>query len=211
MADVKERLVLITGCGRSGTTYISNVLRKAGLGVKHERVGSHGTASWYFAVNDTAPVLPHEKHKRHANGETRGDFCFEVVLHQVRHPLKVIASAKEILHSKDWLFIAKHIGVHPGLPPLNRGMRYWLWWNAKVARMMPEHTYRIEDIEAEWPTICRLLGMPAQPLPDVSREMNSATGHLLPKPLSWGALEAMSREPGMVSAVRRQAELYGYE
>ena len=46
----KNRPLLITGCARSGTTYISKVLLQGGFEVGHERMMSDGVSSWYLAA-----------------------------------------------------------------------------------------------------------------------------------------------------------------
>lgn len=81
-----EHFLLITGCGRSGTTYISAVLQEFGLDVRHECYGADGICSWPMTVvDDDLPWkwLPPGRNK---------DMKFTHILHQVRHPLKVIAS-----------------------------------------------------------------------------------------------------------------------
>jgi hypothetical protein len=80
------RPFVVTGCARSGTTYLSVVLSRLGLRCGHEVVfgprtrsfegfrGQHGDSSW-LAV----PFLP----------ELPAD---TLVLHRVRHPLRVVRS-----------------------------------------------------------------------------------------------------------------------
>ena len=67
--------VLITGCGRSGTSYMSSLMRKTGLDMPHEVMGRDGMVGWQQAR------------------DTSG---FDIVLHQVRHPLRAISSAQTI-------------------------------------------------------------------------------------------------------------------
>jgi hypothetical protein len=66
---------LITGYPRSGTKYTAKVLNKTSLDVGHEFKGKDGCVSW--------------KHLPKA-------LDFDLVLHQVRNPLKVIGSSHTI-------------------------------------------------------------------------------------------------------------------
>ena len=79
----KELDMLVTGCARSGTLYITRVFQKCGLGVKHENwEPTYGMVSWPMAVNTKDNVW----------GPPSKDFTFKHIFHQVRHPLKAIAS-----------------------------------------------------------------------------------------------------------------------
>lgn len=85
MATPDLRPFVVTGCARSGTTYLAVLLSGLGLRVGHEVLfgprtrgfegwqGQHGDSSWL-----AAPFL--------------GELGDALVLHQVRHPLKVVRS-----------------------------------------------------------------------------------------------------------------------
>src|SRR5690242_2679693 len=85
MPDLSLQPFVVTGCARSGTTYMSALLSGLGLRIGHEVVfgprtrsfdgwqGQHGDSSWL-----AAPFL--------------GDLGDAPVFHQVRHPLKVVRS-----------------------------------------------------------------------------------------------------------------------
>jgi hypothetical protein len=134
-------LVLITGCGRSGTTYISKLLLNCGLNVPHENLGKDGCASWFLAVDPSADI-----HFRH-------------IFHQVRHPINVIASVTTFAQSS-WDYICKSI------PEINKqdslivkATKYWIYWNLK-AEKRAEWTYRIENLSNEIDEMSRRLGVP---------------------------------------------------
>jgi len=43
-------MILITGCGRSGTGYTCARLQKLGMKIGHERIQEDGTVDWYAAA-----------------------------------------------------------------------------------------------------------------------------------------------------------------
>jgi hypothetical protein len=144
---MQHRLVLVTGCARSATRYVTFVLRRLGLDVGHERIGRDGVASWCLIPG--AVETPW--------GPSSTDLTFEVVLHQVRHPLAVINSVATLKDSS-WRFIYEHVPVSPHDPIALRGAAYWYHWNAAAERRATL-TYRVEGIRNELPEICRLLGV----------------------------------------------------
>jgi hypothetical protein len=42
---------IVTGCARSGTTYMSKVLQACGLRCPHEEWGPDGTVAWQYAAD----------------------------------------------------------------------------------------------------------------------------------------------------------------
>jgi hypothetical protein len=118
-----------------------------GLDVGHEELGKDGISSWYLAVDcDTAPFGP----------GSRG-LLFDHVFHQVRHPLKTIASLTT-LKPESWAFIAEHTEVDPSEPILRRCARYWLDWN-RLTERIASYQYRIEDLPEQFRTMCCTLGI----------------------------------------------------
>jgi hypothetical protein len=139
------RKLLVTGCGRSGTKYIALVLRRLGLDVQHEAMGRDGVVSWYMAVD--AEGVPF--------GPARQDCEFEHVLHQVRHPLAVIASAASF-KPQTWEFICAHIPVSMVDPLPLRCAKYWYYWNLEAERVA-HWRYRVEDLTSVFETLCARL------------------------------------------------------
>ncbi|WP_043319374.1 sulfotransferase family protein [Microbulbifer sp. HZ11] len=158
---------VITGCGRSGTTYIARLLSELGCPCNHEvfftgsrpgrgtelmaRLGARelrwssptiGEAAWEAAP--WLPLMPDDTH----------------VLHQLRHPLEFIRSRQK----KGWVhgrFRSRHL---PHFPRMNKARfaalplpeqadwlaRFWIDWNALVeerARGKSYLRYRIEDFD----------------------------------------------------------------
>ena len=142
----KERLVLITGCSRSGTSYMSDFLRLNGIQVDHERDAPEGTVSWTMVVD--APWTPW--------GPGRRSFRYRHIFHQVRHPLKAIGSIVNE-EQRAWDFIQTYTPqVRENDRILVRAVNYWIYWNLAAERMA-EFTYRIEDVEQALPKMATIL------------------------------------------------------
>ena len=75
---------LITGCARSGTTYVYELLSQSGLRIGQEELGIDGCVAWQLAC-EANYNLYHLKFPR-------GKIEFDTVLHLVRDPIKVINS-----------------------------------------------------------------------------------------------------------------------
>lgn len=166
---------VITGCGRSGTTYTARLLSQLGCHCAHEQyfTGSKpspvtgllarrgllklawkppviGEAAW-----EAAPWLPHLADST-------------LVFHQIRHPLEFIRSRQK----KGWVhgrFRSRHL---PHLPKMNKAefaalplnqqaewlARFWIDWNALVesrSEGKPYMRYRVEDFDL--PLLLRIL------------------------------------------------------
>jgi hypothetical protein len=228
MPVAHNKKILITGCGRSGTKYITFVLRRLGVDVRHERMGRDGVASWYMAV-DTSRV---------PFGQPRRGTTFEHIYHQVRHPLQVIASAATF-KEPSWQFICAHSPISMREPLLLRSLKYWYYWNLE-AEKIAHWRYRIEDFPAVFPAFCERLRVApnpqaiSRPACDVNTRAKGRLFHLYEElcerlraepypllarwlagqpadsdpPLSW--LDLRSVHPEWTEAIRAKALQYGY-
>lgn len=197
---VEPRKLLITGCPRSGTRFTTEVLKKSGLRVNHEAMGPDGLVSCFFTVNDFWYPGGHIGR--------RDQFDFEHVWHQIRHPLKVIASMSadhgmpgDFRHWQE-----KHTGI-PGdyEPRILRWANFWRHW-VPLATKQAQWTYRIEDFDGVWTEMRKRLEIEDEP--DLSK-ISRAMGSKRPDSLSWDDLEKLDRH--VAYQVRRLAEQYGYE
>jgi len=145
----EKRFLLITGCGRSGTTYMTEFLRLSGLDVRHEKMGADGSVSWIMgAETDWTPVGPLLK-----------DYEFEHIFHQVRHPLKVIQSYYNSHPGVTWEWICTIIPeISMKDSVITRCAKYWYYWNLMIEEKA-EWTYRIEDFSEIYPEMADRLGL----------------------------------------------------
>lgn len=225
-----RKRLLITGCGRSGTKYVTHLLRRLGLDVPHERMGADGIASWAMAVDVDAVVW----------GVSPRDYDFEQVFHQVRDPRQVIASATTF-KPRSWDFICAHTAIPAHDPVLLRAAKYWYYWNLE-AEKIAGWRYRIDGLADVFEEFCaRLRLVPdrqvlAQVDPDVNTRRRGRAFHLyeelcerlrlgqsrvvkrrltgasrteVPPVPSWEALEAL--DPVLTEKIRYKAREYGYD
>jgi len=142
--------LLIASAGRSGTRFVSEVLREAGVNCGHEGVFHPGTPPmprWGQYVAESSwlclPWLP-----------TMPDV---EVAHLVRNPLHCARSWMGIgvlahrPHPSHYPYVEHILCVAPGIlaqpTPLARFIAYWVVWNETIARFA-ESRMRIEDLDA---------------------------------------------------------------
>lgn len=203
--------ILITGCGRSGTNYVARALNSIGFPFSHEGFPKKGIAAWPLAVK-THEAMPWWMLFK------QGDFIFKPILHQVRHPLSVIASAQTFANSS-WSYIKKFIPINDNDSLLLKCMKYWYYWNLK-AEEMAEWTYRVESFPELFPEFCERMGHPElikkkNKFSQMVKSVNSRAGWLEKNPLkltkksvTWSRLEEEDKE--LCELIKLQARKYGY-
>lgn len=190
--------LLVTGCGRSGTTWLARALRAAGVPAWHERAYSltrSGQGGWAAEVSWLA--APH----RPPSGT--------YVVHFVRRPLATIASqaargglarsAGHPLRAYDD-YIYRHLpAVRDGGTQLDRCARFWVGWNELVNA---DERLRLEGITAADVTRLAQLVYPAAWLGRLPPPAHTSAA--APPPLSWADLVH-------IPEVAKLAAAYGYE
>lgn len=184
MSIDKGQYILVTGCGRTATTFTAALLSAIGLDVKHEKAGKNGMADWHSAV-----IRQDEK---------------TIILHQLRDPIKVMGSLTTF-NPYSWDYINKFIPMPDNL--LQKCMLYWLYWNRLTTVIQSKPLlYQVELIHLEWDKICHHINIPeTTELPEIPKDMN----HRNHPQLEWWQLEEQDQK--LVDEIRKQAGLYGYE
>ena len=224
MEQKKEhKKLLITGCGRTGTLYSTELWRALGLDIRHERpippngvMGADGMSSWFLAVDD--PDVP--------SGPSGQNYDFDVVIQQVRDPLKVIASvAQFILREGERApdFIERNIPEIQLTPDEIRNFdfkeklileasRYWYHWN-KMAETKADKIVKLEDLEKELPELTELVGIDYQPdvLEKISKETNARNWHVQDEPWGVNWEEIKRLDPKIYEDICNLASSYGYD
>lgn len=196
----EPRLLLITGCGRSGTQYIFKVLRQSGIDVTHEHtMGLDGCVSWLMAAHvDWAPWGPLSK-----------KYAFKHIFHQVREPTKVIQSVFNVPPSAGWKWIMRSIPeILDTDSALTKCAKYWYYWNL-MAEEQAEWTYRIEEIDAVYSLMGKKLGKKfnTETPKNISKKSNSKGA---PKyVITWKTLYE-ELDPDLYEKVYSLAYRYGY-
>lgn len=196
----KSEKIGIIGCGRSGTKYVSELFMNQNKVVLHECLGLNGISSW---------CLVPKTYERHF-----GPSYFELeelgipLVHQVRHPLKVISSVKTF-GNKSWEFISKFIPVKKSDSIILKGMKYWYYWN-KMAEKRSIYTYRVENIDIHLEKIFEIgrFKIPVnftELLDTTSRNVNTRN----PNTLTWNDLENEDIE--LTKRIKHLARKYGYK
>ncbi len=192
--------VLVTAHPRSGTHYTGRVLRR----LRH-RVSCEG--HWRCRQTQFVVSWKHAQEGEFAYRHRRMRLYqgFRRIIHQVRHPLDVIASSAtlhdlSIDHMRQFLDLPEP--TNHRAQPLTLCMRTWLGWNALI-EARAHWRFRLEDVEDIGDDLCRWLGIPVQSLPALppANTRRRAT-------LQWDDLERADRD--LAQAVREMARRYGY-
>ncbi len=219
---MERKKLLITGCGRSGTLYTTEVWRSLGLDIRHERpiplhgsMGRDGAASWFMAVDDTNPPF---------GPGTRG-YNFDFVLHVVRHPLKVIASVAQFILQKGVPspeYIEKHAPetrltfeertLEPKQQFILRAARYWYYWN-ELAEGKADQTLQVEQLVSALPGLCDQLGVEYRPehAEKIPKNTNARWQYVKEDPwiVEWADIEALDLT--LSNDILHLANSYGYK
>jgi hypothetical protein len=188
--------ILITGCGRSGTKYISRLLTQCGFDIKHEAKGKDGIASWYMVIPNGKAVF----------GPSFSEFDFDLIVHQVRNPAKVISSAHTFL-DVSWNYIKKYVPIAENDSMLIKCAKYWYYWNLE-AEKIANFTYRIEDIDLVLPKLVSFLGQKSfseELLNKIPKDFNT-------RPHAFICLEKIQKEDEVLyEKIVNLAKKYGYK
>lgn len=195
-----ERDLLVIGCARSGTGYISKALKKCGYDIGHENdIGVKGLSTWLLAVKTDKPAW----------GPSWNDVGFKHIFHQVRHPLKVISSVHTTEPHESWEYIIANI------PEMSwddshvvKSAKYWYYWNLK-AESIAEWTYRLEDLDDLWNEFeFRLnITLNREIIANIPKDTNTRGKHS--REFTWEVLEK-ELPSDLYENIRALALRYGY-
>ncbi len=219
---MERKRLLITGCGRSGTLYTAKLWQSLGLDIRHERpvppngiMGADGMASWFMAADHPNPP----------SGPSILDYTFDVVIHQVRHPLKVIASMAQFIlqHGKRAPgYIERHVPDTKLSPEeqnrldfkqqlILKASRYWYHWNL-MAEAKAGKIVRVEDLIEELPDLCHLVGVPYRPgfIDLLPKDINARRFHVPEEPweVTWEDIKSLDSD--IYRSIKHLAAEYGY-
>jgi len=185
LREVTGKGIFVAACARSGTLYITKVLRALGYNIGHEIFDTDGSVGYHLAV-----IKP--------------DRC----LHQVRHPLKQISS---MFDHQAWGFMdyAAKITSHS----LLGCMQYWLQWNELLEEFCVWR-YQLEQFDSVWNEFLDRIDHPYEPLPDVSRSINSRHANsalkLLREIHNFDWTDLFECDDELAYKILLKAEQYGY-
>ena len=196
--------LLIVGCGRGATHYVTQVLRKCGADFAHETAGyKDGMASWFMPPDD--PSI--DQLWKCGQFKPCRVMEFRTVAHQVRHPLAVIRSWMSMPASRAQIeFIERHTTCSSRLSRLSFAMRYWLEWSL-MCDTHSCYSYRVEQISKSMPQLAKKADVPFFE----EAIWNTAPTNTTPNParaVSWADLSEC--DAGLTKEIKDLASLYGY-
>jgi len=220
--------VLITGTPRSGTVYATTVFRSAfaehDTDVQHEQMGSLVTVSWCHINPGVDKTYWNEAVGRYTGKYSHNFDKWTAIAHQVRHPLKVIASLPtidfgahagwEIAHSalrahrERYDHLANQDPEWPDdLDSIAAYALFTLRWNRYI-EVFTQFRYRVEDLHggegSVWPTLLEHLKLPQRPFPEGPFNHNSRPHG----EVSWEDIKRGA--PDCYEELREMAHEYGY-
>lgn len=198
--------LLVTGCGRSGTHWFAECLRRAGVPTTHEHAFGQtldGTQrEWTCeAAWPAAAYLPI------ADAE---------VVHLVRHPLATIASRvargtfAEVPPSEEQARLGKWAAekcpmIRLGNTELERAALHWVGWNNMIGPHA-DHVFLVEDVTSDDITqLARVINPDARYIGDLPPPEHTSEHPVL----TWEALATLTR-PEVTRRVLEFARMYGY-
>lgn len=191
--------LLVTGCARSGTGYITKALGACGFELGHEWPKRDGLSSWLFASDcDVAPWGPQPDSIR-----------FDHIFHQVRYPLFVISSVYTTEPPESWAYIMSQIlDISPLDSQVVKSAKYWYYWNLK-AEKKAEWTYRVEDFENVFEEFGARLGisLDLNAIKTVPKDVNTRGPHT--RDFTWDELK-VELDSDLYENIRSLAKHYGY-
>ena len=193
-------MLIITGTGRCGTCYATEVLRKLGLRVAHEPKDHSELEVAIGFVN----VLKYQ----------RGDRIITLI----RDPLDCIASLSHppVINDTQWGILVDNCFVDGSEFAVHRAMKFWLFWNAQCM-FISEHVIRIEDFPERIYDIYALAGRDPDDITEekfreamsTPKNLNSTKPFRAKKErLTWKDLATI--DPIITEGISKIAKLYGY-
>ncbi len=146
---IESRELLILGHPRGGTKYIAELIQQINIKIKHEDMGTEGTASWMFAVEDENPYfLP----KYSIYAKNRKYNYFYNIIHLIRNPMKSIPSiVVENEYAPDsYNFRRKHILKEYGIDiesytnKIEKAVISFIYWHRIIEKQNPSIVIRLE-------------------------------------------------------------------
>lgn len=226
--------VLITSCPRSGSKYISVFLTKCGKDFPHENpVGKDGLASWIITPTLPDPITIRQKRNfkiindryviRKPLGHCEGRPIpsngfknqFDMQIHQIRHPLKSIASMLTLKRAS--LRWTSPFIPYPEPSPLHdhktnlirKYMYFWYYWN-NIGIQNTDWYYQVENLIDYKENFCNIFSLDHNTFDEAYKATSKKTNRRIKKAfLSWEDLREID-EP-IFNLIKPMAESLGYE
>ncbi len=209
---------LVVSHARSGSLWTAMALRAVGFDVGHEsgslnipNYGIDGDVSWLFKVNDN------EGFEDKISWHVYDVRTYQTVVHQVRHPLKVIASQLiEGLHTYHWMMVLEGYPKPTEIKWWNYTnllfyvMWNWYYWNLRCERVS-SWRFKIEDANTTFPTICKQLGLEERKTPELDATIHRRSDELRKNyhDITWDDLKKCDND--LYLKIIDMSKKYGYD
>jgi len=158
--QIDNNKIIITGCARSGSSFICEVLRYSGLDFIHEhRFGNHGIVSWGYFDSD--------KKARHFSSlpeQSLQKSQYKKIL-QIRDPQKSCNSMDSFICRKDSRGFSSWEYIQDIIPEVNstncrkeKAVIYWILWNYKLLKYIDDF-YWLHQSYKHYEIICNNFGV----------------------------------------------------
>lgn len=211
VVDHKKIDLLFTGCGSSGTKYISELLKINNIDVGHDfsPIGKMGFVS-NAVVNDEVWLYDKLKYPFEILNTKIPVSYFSTIIHIVRHPLLVIPSIiqKWNNHNKIWLHIKDGVLASEedkSITILN-AMKYWLYHNKHISQLTNK-IIKFEDILKNGDIINKYINNTQQiTIKTLNKTINSSNTKIK---VDWNTLFQIDKH--ITNKIIKLCNSYGYE
>jgi hypothetical protein len=203
----KKIELFLTGCGSSGTKYISVLLNKNGFDVGHDfyPIGKMGFVSNQI-VNDEVWVYYRGQYPKN---EKISLSKFSNIIHIVRHPLSVIASVMKKWQRRGAIW--PHVKEGPlasekdkSISILN-AMKYWLYQNQHVMKYTNK-IVKFEDVLEDSNALGKYLNTSNMEGIDKKKKINASNTNIK---IDWDKL--FKEDKHITNEIIKLCNTYGYE
>jgi hypothetical protein len=203
-----QKKFLILGHPRSGTGFMSKLMREYGFHIGHERMKSDGISSWMFTVN--------EEQVYGDQGIKRGDYNFTYLVMNLRHPIDIISSTyytennfnEKTFKGKSFTFRKKYMDF-TGLNELEIAVQSVLEWYRLIELQRPNLVICIDKNPEDkmYHFLKRHENITlSEPITPINQSINSRQHERV----DFQTLKANCREE-LVEQLINFCHLYGYE
>ena len=135
----QHKHLLVVGSPRSGSMFITEMLRTWGMRICHERMGEDG-------IVHCAWLAERLKNDRLIPGTGRQHYTFDRIVHLVRHPLRTIDSLSRELSPVFWDWQERHSRIRVNdTNDLEKVAAFWCFWTDGCEILCDAHI-RLETI-----------------------------------------------------------------
>jgi hypothetical protein len=205
-----ERELLITGCGSSGTTYISRLLQINGLDTSHD--SGYGKDAVVTNACNGKEIYVYEYEKFGIRDYVKFKVNlkeFNRVIHLVRNPIETIPSvmAKWRSWGGIWLHVKENLEELDDSKEVSirNAMAYWIYWNKNIQEVA-DIRFKFEDLLEDPSPLFQYIGSDYSIKMDNKTKIGSAK-----KKRKTTFKELLKKDHELAVRLKELAQEYGYD